>query len=426
MLRRFYANLLLLIIINLFNVGCSNQNSNNDNLHIPNTNLDSDENCVIEINDNKVIGVINKWHKDLYNNDFELMPFVVIANMLEPSLRNDIQKIGLKNVDESSLKILCRWARKNFTHTQSLKRFQNMPGKEPWGEIYFSQVYKKLLYSDMKAMGIYSNKITGECTSLSNLFLSVLRILGMEAENILNIRTDGHTFGLFKIEESLYIINNNDILPVNNDIKNWLKERTYYGFYNDRYYYSGEFTITDNFFKSNDSLLKKIENIILEKPGIYPYIEQLELENWDILFGETFKHNVFSALIGYTYQSLDVPNPSLYVRASTMTPKVIELSKELTTIPMILQWISENIILESIYLEEENRIMTGDQVVVYKKGGPRDRAVLFASILVLQGYDPTINMAKENAYVENSGLIYDMKQCQTVSLPEEDIIISIK
>lgn len=394
---------------------------------MPSSNLDSDENYVIEINDNKVISVINKWHKDLYNNDFELMPFVVVANMLEPSLRNDIQKIGLKDVDESSLNILSRWARKDFAHTQSLKKFQNMPGKEPWGEIYFNPVYKKLLYSDMKAMSVYSNKITGECTSLANLFLGVLRILGLEAENILNIRTDGHTFGLFKVEESLYIINNNDILPVNNDIENWLKERTYYGFYNDRYYYSGEFTITDNFFKSKDSLLKRIENITLEKPGMYSYIEQLELENRDVLFKETFQsNNDFSTLIAYTYQSLEVPNPSLYIRASTMTPKVIELSRELTTIPMILQWISENTILESIYSEEENRIMTGDQVVVYKKGGPRDRAMLFASILVLQGHNPTINIAKENAYVENSGLIYDMKQCQTVSLPEEEIIISIK
>lgn len=426
MLRRFSAILFLLIIIILLNVGCSNQNNNNI-LNIPYSNLDSDENYVIEINDNKVISVINKWHKDLYNNDFELMPFVVVANMLEPSLRKDIQNIGLKNVDESSLNILSSWAREKFTHTQSLKRFQNMPGKEPWGEIYFSPVYKKLLYSDMKAMSIYSNKITGECTSLANLFLGVLRILGLEAENILNIRTDMHTFGLLKVEESLYIINNNDILPVNNDIKNWLKERTYYGFYNDKYYYSGEFTITDNFFKSDVSLLKRIENITLEKTFIYSYIEQLELKNWDFVFGETLQsNNDFTALIAYTYQSMDVPNPSLYIRASTMTPKVIELSKELTTIPMILKWINEDTILESIYSEEENRIMTGDQVVVYKKGGSRDRAVLFASILVLQGHDPTINIAKENAYVENSGVVYDMKQCQTVSLPEEEIVISIK
>ncbi len=355
------------------------------------------------------------------------MPFVVVANMLEPSLRNDIERIGLKNIDESSLRILSRWARENFVHTQSLRAFQDMPGKEPWGEINFIPVYKKLLYSDMKAMSIYSGKITGECTSFANLFLGVLRILGLEAENILNIRTDMHTFGLFKVDERLYIINNNDILLVNSANKNWLKDRSYYGFYNDKYYYSGEFIITDNFFKSNDSLLKRLENITLEKSFIYSYIEQLELENLDVALGEILKsNNDLSTLIAYTYQSMDVPNPSLYISASIMTPKVIELSKELTTIPMILQWISENTILESIYSEEENRIMTGDQVVVYKKGGARDRALLFASILALQGHDPIINITNENAYVENSGLVYDMRQCREVTQPEEEIVISIK
>lgn len=114
-------------------------------------------------------------------------------------------------------------------------------------------------------------------------------------------------------------------------------------------------------------------------------------------------------LARYAYQSLAVREPGLCLEASLREPTVRELSRRLRTEEQAVHWIRENVSTGPIFEDHAGRIMTADQVIVYRKGTPKDQALLFAALRERRGYRATVWIAREDAYVQTEGRVWEAR-----------------
>lgn len=364
-----------------------------------------------------VLTVINKWHFELYRSKMKLFPILIKACMIDEVTHDIINDLNLSSLDdEKDIEKINSWTLDNMAHTQTLPDFKEEPGRDPWGAVNGRPIYKKLLPSEMKAMSIYSGKITGKCGTLANLNYSIFRLLGINSDNIVNLRIDGHTFGLAKLNDKIIVLNNNKIKLLDDSLRSWVKEKTYYGFYNDAISVYKEMIINDDILDAEDDLLDaicKVNNIEIEKEGADFLGDKSDR---DKIISATFSDNQSTSLIltKYAYQSLYVKKPELYLEASLRAPKAIELANKLVTVEDIFAWIKNNISYGSIFQDYKERIMLADQVIVLKTGGLKDQALLAYTLLKLKGHEPEIKITKDNIYIDLGSKIYNVESWQEV------------
>lgn len=388
-----------------------------------------------QITEKEKIAIINRWHYVLYDSqNMKLFPSIITANMIDPASRVILDLINVNHLNnERQIYQFSKWIHEHFTHTQGLSIFKNEAGKDPWGAVRGTPLYKKLIASEMRAMYIYSNKsMTGKCGSLVNEIVSMMRLLGVHSNNTAILRVRGHSFGLVKIEEKLYLINNNNIYPVNQKILNWILDQFYLGLHNDRIAIDKSFQLNESTLLSSGFL---IDNIFKEQQwnlSSYTLIES-DITNYDISKpGELFKNKIFQEnkflkLAQYAYQSLYIPDPESYIKASTKGPHLNKLAEDLTNVDDIFNWLQENIESKSIFKFDEDRVMTADQVIVFKKGSNRDQGILIASLLKLWGYNPKLLIAEQNSFIEYEKSIIDVKNKKIIDeLTDTKILYKIK
>ena len=378
-----------------------------------------------DISEGDIITVINKWNHELVESfDSDYLPSWMLASFLDPVVYDIIEDIQVEGKDPSrAAETLRQWALRNEAHTQGLNQFAYAPGKDPWGAVPTSYgtsrpIYKKLLPSEMKAMSIFSGKITGKCMTLANLNVCLFRLMGAEPDNAVVIRTENHGVGLVKFGGSMYFINNTDIREIDYTAREWITSQTFAGLWTESISIKREFTVTDEVLNSQDSLLCAIwkANWGKEPPphaSLMP--DKIEKESALLaIFGKSNATNGLAVLTKYAYQSLYVKKPELYLRASLRAPQAKELAGRLDSADDIITWITTNVTQGSIFEDEENRIMVADQVIVFRTGGPRDQAVLACTLLKLKGYYPVMTITTESAYIEYEGKIYDAQTWDTV------------
>ena len=378
-----------------------------------------------DIPEGDIIIVINKWNHELVEYfDSDYLTSWMLASLIDPVVYDIIDELHVEGKDPSQLaEDLRQWALQNEVHTQGLSRFSYAPGNDPWGATLTSAgtkrpTYKKLLPSEMKAMSIFSGKITGKCMTLANLNVCLFRLMGAEPDNAVVIRTENHGVGLVKFGGSMYFINNTDIRKIDHTAREWITSQTFAGLWTESISINRGFTVTDEVLDSQDSLLCAIwkANWGKEPPphaSLMP--DEIERESaLSAIFGKSNATNGLAVLTKYAYQSLYVKKPELYVRASLRAPQAKELAGRLDSANDIITWITTNVTQGSIFEDEENRIMVADQVIVFKTGGPKDQAVLACTLLTLKGYHPVMTITTESAYIEYEGKIYDAQTWDTV------------
>jgi hypothetical protein len=387
-----------------------------------------------DIPEGDIIVVINKWNHELVESfDSDYLPSWMLASLIDPVVYDIIDDLHLEGKDPSqAAETLRQWVLHNEVHTQDLRHFSYASGKDPWGTVLTPisttyPVYKKLLPSEMKAMSIFSGKITGKCMTLATLNVCLFRLLGAEPDNAVVIATQTHGVGLVKFGDTLYFSNDIDIREVDYAARQWITSQTFAGLWTESISIRKEFTITDEVFNSQDSLIHAIwEANWGQEPPPHASLMPHEMERASALsaiFGEKNAGNGLAVLTKYAYQSLYVKNPELYVRASLRGPKAKELAGKLDSVDDVITWIRTNVCQGSIFEDEQERIMVADQVIVFKTGGPKDQAILACTLLKLKGYHPLMIITTESVYLECDGRIYDAKPWDIVEALQGTVIL---
>jgi len=374
-----------------------------------------------DISEDDILAVINRFHRELSTSpDLHLLPPIMIAFLLDPVTYDIYEELQVNPSDtaDTAVHTLQVYAQNHMTHTQQLPVFAHTPGHDPWGTVLISgyrraPTYKYVLPSEMRAMSIFSGKITGKCSSLAMLNGSLFRLMGAEGGDVLLVRVEGHTFGLARYKGTLYEFNNTVILPVSNPLmRSRFTSRRFLGVYNEWISTDKNLTIIDEVLDSQDSLVDALWRAYWESEPPSEMRLPDTIQRHDIVslvFGES---NVFCShviLAKYAYQSLYVKKPELYLKASLRSPRAVELSTNLESIDEIIDWIQTNVATGSIFEDHHERIMLADQVIVFKTGGLKDQAVLAFTLLTLKGYNPVITITADTAYIEVEHRIYDVK-----------------
>jgi len=373
-----------------------------------------------DIPEEDILAVINKWHHELSQSpDLHLLPPLMVAFLIDPVTYDIYEELHIDPLTpEVSVEKLAVWAHEHMVHTQTLPVFARSPGNDPWGTIPVSAtrrtpVYKYVLPSEMSAMSMFSGKITGKCSSLAALNASLLRLMGAEPDNVIILWLEGHTLGLVKIDDTLYEFNNTVIHEVDNLLfRKRFTARTFLGLFNEYTSTDRDITINDDVLDSQDSLVDALWRITWESEPPHDMLLPEKIQRDEVvslIFGESNATNELAILAKYTYQSLYVKRPELYLKASLRSPKALELSAEFDSADEIVEWIKTHIATGSIFKDHEHRIMLADQVIVFKTGGFKDQAVLAHTLLTLKGYNPIIMITSDTAYIEVDTTIYDIK-----------------
>ncbi|MBU7017368.1 MAG: hypothetical protein HXS44_07645 [Theionarchaea archaeon] len=376
------------------------------------------------VSEGDIITVINKWNHELVESfDSDYLSSWMLASLIDPVVYDIIENLNVEGKDPLRAAVTFRqWALRNEAHTQGLPQFFYVPGRDPWGAVSMpygnsSPIYKKLLPSEMKAMSIFSGKITGKCMTLANLNVCLFRLMGVEPDNAVVIRTESHGVGLVKFGGRVYFLNNNDIQEVNDEARQWITTQTFAGLWTESISIDKEFTINDDVFRSPDSILCAIwkANWGKEPPSHASLLPDNITRDAALsaIFGKSNAENGLAILTKYAYQSLYVKKPELYLLASLRAPKAKELARRLDSPEDIITWIKARVASISIFADED-RIMVADQVIVFETGGPKDQALLAFTLLKLKGYQPVLTITTESAYIEYDGRIYDAQTWESV------------
>ncbi len=384
------------------------------------------------LSESEKLAVINKWSK-------ELRPYFG-SFMLASAMDSLPYKTGegiLKNSEgaEKTADSIGLWAINRLQHTQNFDFFKGFPGKDPWGSLnLFEPLYKKVLPSEMLAKSAYTGKVTGKCCSLAALNTSIFAVAGADPEDIIILRFDSHEIGLIKYGGVLYVSNNEHIDPMNTTIMNYLLKQNYKGFFSYSLSVMQNFKLVEAIFNSKTTLVQALasltgtsDRLLAEKLLAADVMQNRETLHARI-FGSTDDEaqNRLFTLARYAYQSLYVKEPELYLKASVRAPVTKALADKLRSEKDIISWIENNITDAPLFDDYAERLMLADQVVVFKKGSPKDQAVLAYSLLWLNSLKSVIKITDKTAYVEVGQRVYDAKTWNTVDSPEGIVLLELK
>ncbi len=384
------------------------------------------------LQENDILRTINKWHFELFPGNGRVVNPFTLACLLDPTaykLADSLAHEFIKRPATLAKSVIINdWMNKNLLHTQGSGVFAHLPGLDPWGTMENSAMptYKKLLPAEMQAMSIYTGKIMGECYMLANLMISLMVLLGTSPDNvtILQIWVNTnyqHAITLADFEGELIFFNNTTAQKVDLATQQLIQQQNCFGFFNHSVTEARSFKIKPELFLRQATIIEGVVKSAGNTPNILDRtIEPLyDLKNRDDLVANIFpnpqKSELF-ALAKYSYQSLYVKIPNLYLKASLRSSRPKELARTLKDEAAIFSWIKSNIGAGSIFIDAPERIMTAEQVIVFKKGGLKDQAVLAYVLLKHKGFRPLISITSDQAYLTlGDGRIFQASDWNQVS-----------
>ncbi len=317
---------------------------------------------------------------------------------------------------------LQRWASHALIDTRVSSQFAGRSEGDPWGSVKGAPTRKELLPSEMWGLSVYTGRITGKPLSLVNFLLSVVRIYGASAHNVFMLEDGSRPIGLFYTYPGLYLIESTSIYRLDRGDEPRLQS-TFFGFANDRYYYSGIFDLNSTEYSIDLSLLDQIKQesgirpFKLDSPYVVDYITHRDLP---LRFG-----TIENPELAYALHSLMVPDRGLYMEVSADGPLVQSLSQRMDSTSQILDWMKTNLRLGSIYYNYKERFMIADQVLVYRFGTRKDQALLLASYLLNKGINPSILITADDAYVRAGSSIYRLSTYSNTESVGDSVILEI-
>jgi hypothetical protein len=398
------------------------------------------------LNSEDIIAVINRWHGDIYP-DYENRSLALLTAFLLDPVTEEVS-LEWKNLikdlktTEEKVRVINEWTISNLAYTQGDKQFVNYPGKDPWGtkQDGLSPTFKKLIPSEMKAMQLYTDKISGKCFTLVNLISSCFVQLGVDPDDIVILITKSgearHAMALINYESEILLVNLIFVDFLKNHIDNDFGSYEIIGTYNHKYLNNANIEIRNT--DLQNMLSKPGSNLVQNFMKYFKLEERVEHYN----FNESLPYanrkdvylNVFNeynttdwmSLSKYAYQSLLVKHPELYLEASLNTSGLKELAKTLRSPVEIIHWINNHIRVGSIFPDSDERIMTADQVLVFQQGGLKDKAVFAYTLLKHNGYQPLIKISKQNAFIQIDKQIFDFGNNKLINDISEEIILTLK
>jgi hypothetical protein len=419
-----------------------------------------------ELSDGDVFAAINRWTTEIYAKSPEAALAYTWACLIDPVTaeiaREWSQAMAGASTVEGKVAAIDAWNEKNMCHTQMLDLFKDRPGQDPWGIAHDGiPTYKKLLPSEMKAMRALTGKISGKCFTLANLLVAGLVHVGVDFDDLAIIHFQmpnyQHGAAMFRWDGELVRTNNN-------------RMGMFYGegapptippepmlviaLYNNRFYSSGGFSVPvgcmdEGAFDGDGSLMSQIVEKCCGEADIPEADRQAEYDFSDI---DGLKRAIFEGVEGgtkrkarrkekgpqadgpmtgadatpwlakYAYQSLYVKHPENYLRASLRESHTRGLADTLNGVDATLEWMRQNISGSSIFPDCDERLMTADQVLVFKTGAAADKGVLLWTLLKHNGLQSELVLTDETAYIHADEKWYDMKTMEKAQAPERTIL----
>ena len=107
----------------------------------------------------------------------------------------------------------------------------------------------------------------------------------------------------------------------------------------------------------------------------------------------------------YAFRKLDVPYPQVYIRAAARDYQVKQLAQTVTNLHDVLRVVSRISGQDSIFKSRE-RIAMPDEILYFKTGSDRDRALLLYTLIQqssLANDDNMIGLSSDKSFVRNAG-----------------------
>jgi phage pi2 protein 07 len=228
----------------------------------------------------------------------------------------------------------------------------------------------------MFAEGKLSNNIaTGKCWTIAELRYAILRKNGIDEKNIFILRSNklGHEICIFKFQSETYITDNQRIKQISKlspEKKDKYIKRPVSWFYWETFFSKSSFTLD----------FEKID----QTNTLYEYFKEVSKDQWKIQdLKERIPESDMDELVKYGLQDTEVAT-KLHNRNDICT-RIKDNIKERTSI-----------------FNEENRIMSPDQVIVFKQWTARDRAML--------GHILSNLLQISTKITEENKVIYDKKE----------------
>ncbi|MBI5207230.1 MAG: alpha/beta fold hydrolase [Candidatus Firestonebacteria bacterium] len=374
-------------------------------------------------------------------NRHYLVSALILANMMSPRTSSIAESL-YSNRNQEIIDNLQLFNQKMIFNPQLLKIYnkQYFPMKDPWGKRYgYDPLGREINIDEMYAMERITGKISGKSASISLFNIALLRILGIQPENVFAVHlkgSPGHTIVSFSIDNEFYIINDNMLFP--GERVSWpKKEMEIYGIYNDAFYLSSNMETNfqdgdiehikyfmENVFKDLSWKNLRTKKVELGEPIYFPLklkrIPSGEITNKIQL--EVFKKSANNPESQYTYakyafQSLLVKHLEVYALAAKKSYYVKKLAESLKTQKSIIDWMNTNLRKNSIF-NDESRIMMPDEVITYKTGNFFDQALLLWSFMNNNGRRAWIILTEKDSYLAyQEGRIYFIRMSNYEDVP---------
>ncbi len=367
------------------------------------------------------LAVINRWTREIY----PLFNAYMLACLLDPPTWRIAGELGADTPAATAANIRA-WVAANLVHTQDEQGpFRGMPGNDPWGALNLVEPsYHKVLPSEMLALSLYTGEMTGKCDAMATLITGLFTLQGAAPDDVMVFRLEGHNIGMVRYGGETYVSSNQRIWSLNDDPKLhfWVDGPRYPGFFGYSLALMEAAPIEKDVLTTTESLMSYVAQAAgvadrLPGEGAVP-ADALQSREALLatVFGKTDipQHARTYTLARYAYQSLYVRNPELYLQASLRAPNVRELARRLREPEQMIAWIRANVRYAPLFEDHAERLMLADQVIVFQRGTYKDQAVLFYSLLKLNGFEPVIRVTRDDAYIEVGSRIYRAGTWRTV------------
>ena len=361
----------------------------------------------------------------------------ILADMM--SLRMARFAYEIKDLDEiSKLETINSYAQKYFK-TKTYDEFKD----EGSAEYSPKELSLLPLYSIDETFNESKKQDVTEvsCVDLASFYVGLLRLCSVDAWRVFVVIQPFHYLTVFEHEDKYFVISSNEVYPMNP--KRLYGDTEVVRIVSPSYYIdkNGEATVSEEEFSNIEKIFKNgiptfqlptYKKDCSEWPTDMEEVLQIHKYTSAEAYHEAIvefvkeKDRVYENSIYtwglYAYQLLTVSKPQAYLIWSLHSQDAIKFSKKVESLDMLLEWMMEHLDKDSIFNEKE-RIMTADQVIRNKKGGSKDRGVLFYTIFKLLYPTKTGGvLLTENdlCYVEveeeGQRFVYDMVTGKTTEL----------
>lgn len=411
-----------------------------------NTSLLSEVQNESKLEESDIINSILRWQGEIFP-DYEIRSKALLNAFLLDPVTEQISKKWQAILDSSSnknelIERINKWTTSNLAYTQGDKQFLSYPGNDPWGvqDDGATPTFKKLIPSEMRAMQLYTNKISGKCFTLVNLIASNFIQMGVDPDNILILITkkgnSRHAMGLIKIDDNTLLVNLMFVDFIAKYLNNNFSTYEVIGIYNNKFARKVDLKIGKSdiekiiFAKDKQLVHSFIEHFNLDVDFTdYGTVESIPFINREAFYSSIFlnqKRLPSFDLSKYAYQSLYVKYPAMYLKASLRSSAAKNLAKINKYPNDVFNWIKQHIRVGSIFPDYNERIMTSDQVLVFQQGGYKDKAVLAYTLLKLNGFKPIIFLTENNAFIKIDDQYYNFRDDELSKSFNHDFVLTIE